>query len=119
MTVRRLVHGMGFRYALHRKDLPGRPDLVFAPRRKVIFVHGCYWHGHAEPSCRRARLPKTRTEFWQMKIARNAARDAATEKALREAGWDVLTVWECETPVLRRDALARKLRTFLERETRC
>jgi DNA mismatch endonuclease (patch repair protein) len=114
MIVRRLVHGLGYRYALHRKDLPGKPDLVFAPRRKLIFVHGCYWHGHPDPMCRRARIPKTRTEFWKAKIERNAMRDKDTESTLRLAGWDVLTVWECETPILQRDELAKKIKRFLD-----
>lgn len=118
MAVRRLVHGLGYRYALHRKDLPGKPDLVFRPRRKVIFVHGCYWHGHPDSACRRARMPKTRTEFWTAKIARNAVRDAATEAALRESGWQVLTIWECETTALRREALAKKIKQFLNRNSK-
>lgn len=117
MTVRRLVHGMGYRFSLHRKDLPGKPDLVFAPRRKVVFVHGCYWHGHSDPRCRRARVPKTRREFWQAKISRNAARDGIAEQALRKTGWDVLTIWECETTPICRDALAKKLSQFLQRKT--
>jgi DNA mismatch endonuclease, patch repair protein len=116
MIVRRLVHGLGYRYALHRNDLPGKPDLVFTPRRKLIFVHGCYWHGHPDPTCRRARLPKTRIDFWTTKIARNTVRDKDTESALRLAGWDVLTIWECETPVLQRDELAKKIKRFLDQD---
>lgn len=114
MIVRRLVHGMGYRYALHRKDLPGKPDLVFASKRKVIFVHGCFWHGHTKKSCTRSRVPKTRVEFWRAKIERNAARDATVQKMLRDAGWRILAVWECETGTKQRCLLARKLRNFLE-----
>ncbi|RKF17299.1 DNA mismatch endonuclease Vsr [Roseovarius spongiae] len=95
MIVRRLLHAAGFRYRLHRKDLPGKPDLIFGPRRKVIFVHGCFWHGH---DCRRgARLPRTNADYWRRKIARNRQRDAASIDALVANGWRVLIVWECET----------------------
>ena len=95
MAVRRTAFAMGYRYRLHGENLPGKPDLVFASRRKVIFVHGCFWHGH---DCRRgARTPKTNRDYWQAKIARNAARDGASRAALAKAGWDVLTIWECET----------------------
>ncbi len=117
MVVRRLVHGMGYRYALHRKDLPGKPDLVFRSRKKIIFVHGCYWHGHPDPGCGRARLPKTRRDFWAAKIERNAARDIVTERTLCGAGWDVLTIWECETMARCRAALARKITSFLGRRS--
>jgi DNA mismatch endonuclease (patch repair protein) len=95
LTIRRALHSAGFRYRLHRRDLPGCPDLVFPGRRKIIFVHGCFWHGH---SCRRgARIPKTHTDYWQEKVKRNQLRDAASEDKLRKAGWSVLTVWECDT----------------------
>lgn len=94
MTVRRLVHSMGYRYRLHRKDLPGKPDLTFQSRRKVIFVHGCFWHGH---DCKRgARIPKTNREYWETKIARNRERDSQNYKAFGLAGWEVLVVWECQ-----------------------
>ncbi|MFZ5931884.1 MAG: very short patch repair endonuclease [Pseudomonadota bacterium] len=110
MAVRRMAFAMGCRYRLHRKDLAGKPDLVFASRRKVIFVHGCFWHGH---DCRRgARTPKTNRDYWQAKIARNRARDGATRVALAEAGWEVLTIWECETrePNVLRNTLSRFLK---------
>lgn len=94
MAVRHILHGLGYRYRLHRRDLPGTPDLVFPGRRKVIFVHGCFWHGHA---CPKGRLPKSRPEFWVPKIERNKERDAAALEALREIGWQTLTVWQCET----------------------
>lgn len=114
MTVRRLVHSMGYRFRLHRKDLPGTPDLVFPGRRKVIFVNGCFWHGHDAPECRRARTPKSRKEFWTAKVARNKTRDARSSDALETAGWGILTVWECETAALQdRNKLAETLRRFL------
>ena len=92
MILRRGLHGRGFRFRLHESRLPGSPDLVFPGRRAVIFVHGCFWHGH---DCHLFRLPATRQEFWRAKIEGNAARDAATEDALVRAGWRVLTIWEC------------------------
>ena len=113
LVVRRLAHSIGARFRLHRADLPGKPDLVFAGRRKVIFVHGCFWHGHGDPKCRRSRIPKSRVEFWTNKIARNSARDARNETLLRERGWSVLTIWECETPVLKQGRLVKKLEKFL------
>ena len=113
MVVRRLVHAMGYRYRLHRKDLPGKPDLVFPRLRKIIQVHGCFWHQHPDPACRRARIPKSRREFWGPKLEGNARRDIENERALRELGWDVLVVWECETTPSRREELAGKLEEFL------
>jgi len=97
MIVRSLVHGMGYRYRLHRKGLPGKPDLVFGPRRKVIFVHGCFWHQHDDPDCKIARKPKSNTGYWDQKLARNVERDAQNVTRLEEAGWKVLTIWECQT----------------------
>ncbi|AUI51270.1 very short patch repair endonuclease [Arthrobacter crystallopoietes] len=98
LIVRRLLHARGYRYRLHGSaagaKLPGRPDLVFSGRRKVIFVNGCFWHAH---SCKAGQHePKSNTEFWQAKRSRTAARDAAQRQELSAAGWDVLTVWECE-----------------------
>ncbi len=95
MIVRSTAHRLGFRFRLHDKTLPGRPDLVFLGRRKVIFVNGCFWHGH---DCKRGdRAPKTNAAYWRAKIARNKARDAEVGAALIAAGWNVLIVWECET----------------------
>lgn len=110
MVVRRLVHGLGYRYRLHRKDLPGTPDLVFPGRSKVIFVHGCFWHRHAD--CPLARLPKSRQEFWVPKLAGNADRDAKQIQALRRLGWSVMTIWECEVRDLGK--LERRIRRFLD-----
>lgn len=94
MLVRRLVHSLGYRYRLHRKDLPGKPDIVFSGRRKVIFVNGCFWHRHE--GCALARMPKSRVDFWKQKLETNKTRDARDIKALHETGWAVLTVWECQ-----------------------
>jgi len=94
LSVRKLLHSSGYRYRLHRRDLPGCPDLVFAGPRKVIFVHGCFWHGH---SCKRgARTPKSNSDYWISKIQRNRTRDRRTRRRLRDAGWAVLTIWECQ-----------------------
>ena len=109
MRVRRLVHGLGYRYRLHRKDLPGNPDLVFPKRRKIIFVHGCFWHGH---DCKAGRKqPKANQEYWTVKLARNRERDAVNQSLLRAQGWDVLIIWECE--LKRFGDLALVIRHFL------
>ena len=108
MVVRRVLYALGYRYRLHRKDLPGKPDIVFAKKSKIIFVHGCFWHGHA---CPKGRLPKSRLEYWEPKIDRNRHRDRCTEDALRLRGWDVLTVWQCELKDLH--SLRCRLSAFL------
>ena len=113
MMVRRLVHSLGYRFRVHRRDLPGVPDLVFPARRKVIFVHGCFWHQHGDPTCWRSRIPKTRREFWGPKLKANVARDASVRKALRELGWDLLVIWECQLGVRNRAALTRQIADFL------
>jgi DNA mismatch endonuclease, patch repair protein len=94
MAVRRCVHSMGFRFRLHRKDLPGTPDLVFPKLRKVIFVHGCFWHGHDR--ARGARAPKANADYWRAKITRIRLRDAVNLSKLRDEGWATAVVWECE-----------------------
>lgn len=95
MRVRRLLHKQGFRYALHKKDLPGRPDLAFVARRKAIFVHGCFWHKH---SCKAGRkIPRTNADYWALKRSRTVARDRAAVQKLKDAGWSVLVIWECQT----------------------
>lgn len=96
IIVRRLVHAMGYRFRLHRKDLPGKPDMVFPRRRAVIFIHGCFWHQHQDPDCKNARLPKSNSDYWQPKLIRNKARDAEHESALLGLGWHVLVIWECQ-----------------------
>jgi DNA mismatch endonuclease (patch repair protein) len=95
MRVRSLAHALGYRFRLHRRDLPGSPDLVFPARRKAIFVHGCFWHQHV--GCHLTRQPKTRPDYWPAKLARNVARDAQVRERLEQAGWQVMVVWECET----------------------
>ncbi|HDR9808128.1 TPA: DNA mismatch endonuclease Vsr [Burkholderia cenocepacia] len=109
IIVRRLIHSMGFRFRLHRKDLPGSPDLVFVARRKVIFVHGCFWHGH--DCARGSRLPKTNTEYWQNKIKKNHKRDMESIARLKELGWKSCVVWECELRNI--DLLRMKLLFFV------
>lgn len=109
MRVRRLVHGMGYRYRLHAKDLPGCPDLVFRPRRKAIFVQGCFWHRHE--GCARNRMPKTRRHYWRRKLNGNARRDRRNGAALEEMRWGVLIIWECETTDLNK--IAGVIRCFL------
>ena len=111
IVVRRLAHRMGHRFRLHRRDLPGTPDIVFPGKRKVIQVQGCFWHQHE--GCRLANMPKSRLEYWGPKLARNVERDATTLAALREAGWEPLVVWECETRD--EDALRERLQAFLAR----
>lgn len=101
---------MGYRYRLHAKDLPGKPDLVFRSRRKIVFVHGCFWHRHAE--CALARLPKSRQDFWLPKLDANRQRDMRNERALQDAGWDVLTIWECELSDIAQ--LKTRIRGFLD-----
>jgi DNA mismatch endonuclease (patch repair protein) len=114
MVVRRLVHALGHRFRLHRKDLPGSPDIVFPSRRKIVFVHGCFWHGH---DCRYGRLPKSNVPFWQEKIAKNRARDARNVSELLESGWSVLVLWQCQTKD--RAGLKKLLTRFLgQRPTR-
>ena len=109
LVVRRLLHGMGYRYRLHRKDLPGRPDIAFGPRRKAIFVHGCFWHGHG---CPKGRLPKSRLDYWQPKVDKNRERDRTKAEQLKNLGWSVLTIWQCETADL--EVLAVRLQDFVD-----
>ena len=94
MKIRRLLHGLGYRYRLHRADLPGRPDLTFPSRRKVVFVNGCFWHGH--PGCPRVRIPEGNRDYWVSKLDRNRARDKRNVALLEQSGWGVMTVWECQ-----------------------
>jgi DNA mismatch endonuclease, patch repair protein len=107
-AVRSIVHRLGYRYSLARRDLPGKPDLVFVGRRKVIFVHGCFWHGH---SCRYGRLPKSRLDYWKPKIAVNKARDRKQANGLRKAGWSVMIVWQCQ--LRKKDVLEARIEGFV------
>lgn len=109
MAVRRLLHALGYRYRLHTAKLPGRPDLVFPGRKKVIFVHGCFWHGH---DCAKGRLPKSRLDYWGPKIERNTVRDSAVLENLRESGWKTMVVWQCECKDM--PSLQRRLTKFLD-----
>jgi DNA mismatch endonuclease (patch repair protein) len=112
LLVRKLVHGMGFRYSLHSKKLAGCPDLVLPRLKSIIFVHGCFWHGH---TCGAAELPATNRAYWEAKQQRNMARDRRAVRALRGAGWKVLVIWECQTRDLAR--LLGRLRGFLGVQT--
>ncbi|MFI8611183.1 very short patch repair endonuclease [Pseudomonas sp. NPDC077649] len=112
LVVRRLAFAMGYRYRLHPKHLPGSPDLVFPRRKKVIFVNGCFWHGHS--GCQYGRLPKSRVEFWQTKIDRNRERDRENIASLEADGWQVLTVWQCELKDI--EKLANRLNEFIQSE---
>lgn len=114
MLVRRLVHSMGYRYRLHNHRLPGRPDMVFQPRRKVIFVHGCFWHQHPGPECKIAHRPRTNLEYWEPKLRRTQERDAATLEKYAELGWGALVIWECETKNADLSVLKYRLRAFLD-----
>jgi DNA mismatch endonuclease (patch repair protein) len=110
MFVRRLVFAEGYRYRLHDRKLPGSPDLVFRSRSKVIFVHGCFWHRHA--NCALARMPKSRLDFWEPKLTANKERDSRNRKLLAKKGWEVLTIWECELKDT--EKLRRTIRRFLD-----
>lgn len=111
LIVRRICHSLGFRFRLHQRTLPGTPDLSFPRLRKIILVHGCFWHQHKR--CRLAKQPQTRREYWIPKLARNIKRDASSRRALRALGWATLVVWECETRDT--DALQVRLVRFLGR----
>ena len=111
LAVRRLVHGMGYRYRLHAKELPGKPDIVFPSRKKIVFVHVCFWHHHQ--GCRYATSPKTRMNFWNEKFAQNVARDRRNRLALKKAGWTVMIVWQCE--LKNSEKLARRIDGFLQK----
>jgi DNA mismatch endonuclease, patch repair protein len=112
MAIRQKLHRLGYRYRVHRKDLPGKPDLVFPRLRKAIFVHGCFWHGHR--NCSYGRLPKSNLDYWGPKLERNKERDAENIKLLREGEWEVLVVWQCELKDM--DAVVTKLIGFLEKD---
>lgn len=111
IAVRRLLHGMGYRFRLHRSDLPGRPDIVFPRKRVAVFVHGCFWHRHV--GCPSTRTPKSRVAFWTGKFNDNMRRDRAARRALRRDGWRVLVVWECQVANVER--LVNRIRRFMER----
>jgi len=110
--VRSLIHGMGYRFRLHRKDLPGRPDLVFPKYHKGIFVHGCFWHG-GHRGCRRSSIPGTNRAFWKKKIEGNMRRDRINYRKLKRLGWQYLVIWQCEIKKTREMRLKRQIGTFL------
>lgn len=116
VRVRQYLHGQGFRYSLHRRDLPGRPDLVLPKYRAVVFVHGCFWHAHAH--CRYATTPSTRREFWAAKLAANHMRDESVVRQLTEQGWRVVVVWECALRRAAEGSLA-DLSEFLRSDRKC
>lgn len=112
LIVRRLIYSMGYRYRLHKKDLPGKPDIVFLSRKAVIFIHGCFWHQHPEPSCKSTHIPKSNQDYWGPKLESNIERDKTHLEALNRLGWRVLVLWECEIS----DTLmiAEKIKKFLD-----
>jgi DNA mismatch endonuclease (patch repair protein) len=110
LLVRRRVYALGFRYRLHSRELPGKPDLVFKGKRKVIFVHGCFWHRHS--GCSKASTPKTRADFWKQKLDANVVHDKSVIQALKKDGWSTLTVWQCELKKV--ETLTKRLSRFLE-----
>lgn len=109
--VRSTLHRMGYRFRLHRKDLPGKPDIVLPKYKAIIFVHGCFWHRHK--NCKNAATPKTRKEFWQQKFQDNVKRDRKVSRSLRKSGWHVHVVWECQTK--NQDKLEKNLQTFFRK----
>lgn len=111
MAVRSLVHKLGYRFRLHRPDLPGKPDLAFPARRKVVFVHGCFWHSH---NCKTGLIPKSNQDFWLPKLRQNKARDKRNIQALAQQGWDALIIWQCE--LKDKPALGLRLKRFLGRK---
>jgi DNA mismatch endonuclease, patch repair protein len=111
IAVRSLVHSLGYRFRLHRRDLPGKPDLVFPMRRKVIFVHGCFWHSHA---CKTGLVPKSNRGFWLPKLKRNKARDRENIDALAQVGWNALVIWQCELKDI--GAVRARVKRFLGRK---
>src|SRR5438094_5191486 len=113
LALRRLVHELGYRFRLHRRDLPGKPDLVFVSRRKVIFVHGCFWHSHQ--GCKAAHVPKSNVEYWGPKLQRNQDRDKNNLVALTTLGWRPLVIWECETK--NEKGLVKRIMAFLREPT--
>ena len=112
LIVRRLAHSMGYRFRLHCSDLPGKPDLVFPLRRKVIFVNGCFWHRHK--GCKKATMPKSRKRFWSDKFEQNMKRDARNIRKLRKEGWKVLVIWQCQTT--NADKIEKRLRRFFDED---
>ncbi|MEN2991772.1 very short patch repair endonuclease [Tistrella sp. BH-R2-4] len=116
MRVRKALHASGLRYRLHVKDLPGRPDLVFRSRRIAVFVHGCFWHRHPDPSCKLARMPKSNLDFWRPKLEGNRLRDIRIREQLEALGWSMIEVWECQTSRLDLAALAERIAHYKDQD---
>lgn len=114
MIVRKILYANGYRYRLHRKDLPGKPDIVFYNRKKVLFINGCFWHGHKK--CSRARLPLTNKDFWFEKITKNIKRDKENKKAIKKIGWSYLVLWQCELIKQKHPLILKKLEKYLDKE---
>lgn len=112
MLVRKFLHANGFRYRLHVKNLPGKPDIVLPKYQTVIFVHGCFWHGHE--SCKKAPIPKTNTEWWIEKILRNKAKDIQAAEQLKKVGWRIITLWQCELKDDWRNELVKQLKVIID-----
>lgn len=111
MVVRKMLHRLGYRYCLHDRSLPGCPDLVFRHRKRVIFVHGCFWHRHPDPECKLSRMPKSKQDFWSAKFETNVKRDSRNQSELKEMGWSYLIVWECQ--IRHSEQLKNELVAFL------
>jgi DNA mismatch endonuclease, patch repair protein len=111
LIVRSVVHKLGYRFRLHQKSLPGQPDLVFKSKRKIIFVHGCFWHQHEDPNCKTTRKPKSNRGYWTAKLRRNVSRDREHATALSQQGWELLVLWECQ--LKDESQLGRTIREFL------
>jgi DNA mismatch endonuclease (patch repair protein) len=113
ITVRQILFSLGYRYRLHRKDLPGKPDLVFAKRKKIIFIHGCFWHQHNLTTCLDSRIPKSNKHYWNQKLKNNVQRDIRNQMTLKELGWDILIIWECE--IKNDKKLIKRIQKFLNK----
>ncbi len=112
LAVRKLLTSLGYRFRIHAKELPGKPDLVFPGRKQVIFVHGCFWHMHDDPNCRYVHIPKSKQAYWLPKLERNKQRDSENQRKLEELGWDSLVIWECQIPEM--EKLINLITDFLE-----
>jgi len=111
ILIRKLTHSLGYRFRLHKKELPGKPDLVFNKLRKTIFVNGCFWHGHSK--CSRSKLPATNRKFWKVKIAGNKKKDKSNYIRLKKMNWDYLVIWQCEIKKSTTEKLSKKISAFL------
>jgi DNA mismatch endonuclease (patch repair protein) len=112
IIIRKIAHSLGYRFRLHKKDLPGKPDIVFPKYKKVIFVNGCFWHGHK--NCNRSKLPTTNKKFWKEKIEGNKKKDQSNYYQIKKIGWDYLIVWQCVIKISNRNKLEKKIQKFLD-----